>query len=240
MESAALFSPEANLGHSIKKCCLWKIGSGLYKKTMLFFCLLILMSSLLSVVTIYHNEIGESVADILVAMGDQSGRAAGQTFGGHSGLEFSMAMMTVALVFVLITFMLFFIRKIVRPLNELENKTREMADGRLSLLVQDNKTATCAIGAIGENVNSLAMNLQEVLLLAWNLSEHNLETVEQILAGLDGDDEISPAQMRNSLNSLKAELQQMQNFTRQFEFFDVTLQGKKALAKEDSMGSQPN
>jgi hypothetical protein len=115
-----------------------------------------------------------------------------------------------------------------------------MADGRLGLLVQDNKTATCAIGAIGENVNSLAMNLQEVLLLAWNLSEHHLETVEQIMAGLDGDGEISPAQMRASLNSLKAELQQMQDFTRQFEFFDVTLQGKKALAKEDTMGSQPN
>jgi methyl-accepting chemotaxis protein len=145
--------------------------------------------------------------------------------------------MTMALVSVLILFMFFFIRNIIKPLNKLEKMTREMADGRLDLLVQDSKNASCSIDVIGENVNSLAMNLQEVLLLVWNHSEHNLETVEQALKTLDSAGEIPREQLRAGLQSLKAELRQMQNLPQQFELFDVTLEGKKALAKDETDNS---
>ena len=238
-----MFSPEGNIGSSNRKERFWEIRSELHKKTLIFFGLLILLASVLSIVTIYHHNKGEAALNTIAAMGGKENIAA--TRGevetqNHPGLRGSLTIMTVitiSLVSVLILFMFFFIRNIIKPLGKLEKMTREMADGRLDLLVTDSKNASCSIGVIGENVNSLAMNLQEVLLLVWNHSEHNLGTVEQVLKVLEGDGEIPREQLRASLQSLKAELQQMQNLPQQFELFDVTLRGKKALAKDETTNS---
>ncbi|MEN8135504.1 MAG: HAMP domain-containing protein [Thermodesulfobacteriota bacterium] len=235
-----MFSPQGNIGPSGKKERFWEISSGLHKKTLIFFALLILLASVLSGVAIYHHNKGEAALNTIAAMNEGENTPAAQReveARKHVGLEDSLTIMTVALVSVLIIFMFFFIRNIIQPLSKLQEMTREMADGRLDLLVQDSKTASCSIGTIGENVNSLAMNLQEVLLLVWNLSEHNLGTVDQTLKALEGDGKIPREQIRSDLQSLKAELQQMQNLTQQFELFDVTLDGKKALAKEETTKS---
>jgi methyl-accepting chemotaxis protein len=243
MENSALFSPGDNIGSSNKGEPFWEISSKLHKKTLIFFALLILLASVLSGVAIYHHNKGEAALNTIAAMGGtDSGpnTPAARTEAearSHVDLEDSLTIMTMALVSVLILFMFFFIRNIIKPLNKLEKMTREMADGRLDLLVQDSKNASCSIDVIGENVNSLAMNLQEVLLLVWNHSEHNLETVEQALKTLDSAGEIPREQLRAGLQSLKAELRQMQNLPQQFELFDVTLEGKKALAKDETDNS---
>ena len=57
-----------------------------------------------------------------------------------------------------------------KHLAEIQNTEEYYAE----IFVMDNKGASSSIGNIGENVNSLAMNLQEILLLAWNMSEHNI------------------------------------------------------------------
>lgn len=234
-----MFSPEINMGSSNKGQILRKEISGLHKKTLIFFALLILLSSILSGVAIYHHNKGEAALTTIEAMSTKGNSVTQKELEArnHVGLEDSLTILTIVLVCVLVLFMFFFIRNIIKPLNKLENLTREMADGRLDLLVQDNKTASSSIGAIGENVNSLAMNLQEILLLVWNLSDHNLETVEQTLRVLSTDGDIPREQIRANLESLKSELQQMQDLTQQFELFDVTLQGKKALAKDDNINA---
>ncbi len=240
-----MFSPEVNTGSSNKKERLWAISSGLQKKTLIFFALLIMLASIVSGVAIYHHNKGEAARDTIAAMNQEASgtnKPAARSeieARSHAGLEDSLTIMTIALVSVLILFMFFFIRNIINPLAKLEKITRQMADGRLDLLVQDqdSKNATCSIDTIGENVNSLAMNLQEVLLLVWNHSEHNLGTVDQALKVLEDDGEIPREQLKASLQSLKAELQQMQNLPQQFELFDVTLQGKKALAKDETTNS---
>ena len=238
-----MFSPGGNIGSSNKGERFWEISSKLHRKTLVFFALLILMASVLSGVAIYHHNKGEAALNTIVAMGAETSgpntpAARNEAEArSHVDLENSLTIMTIAMVSVLIVFMFFFIRNIIKPLNKLEKMTREMADGRLDLLVTDSKNASCSIDVIGENVNSLAMNLQEVLLLVWNHSEHNLTTVEQALKTLEGDNEIPREQIRASLQSLKAELQQMQNLPQQFELFDVTLQGKKALAKDEITNS---
>lgn len=240
-----MFSPEVNTGSSNKKERLWKISSGLHKKTLIFFALLIMMASVMSGVAIYHHNKGEAARDTIAAMSEEAAGInspadrSGIEARSHAGLEDSLTIMTLALVSVLILFMLFFIRNIINPLAKLEKITRQMADGRLDLLIQehDSKNPSCFIETIGENINSLAMNLQEVLLLVWNHSEHNLGTVDQALEVLAGDGEVPREQLKASLQSLKTELQQMQNIPQQFELFDVTLQGKKALAKDETTNS---
>jgi len=235
MENTALFSSEFNRGSSIKKRRLWEISCKLHRKTLIIFTLLIFIASvLITVAIIHHYSSGDTVLTTISAMVEKNSGATTLVTRSHANLEHSLTIVAIALISVLFLFMFFFIRHIIKPLCKLEKISREMADGRLGLLIQDNKTSSGAIYAIGENINSLAMNLQEVLLLAWNLSEHNLVKVEQTLEIIEGADEIAKEQIKANLHSLKSELEQMQSLTQQFELFDVTLQGKKALAKDDA------
>jgi methyl-accepting chemotaxis protein len=246
MENIALFDLEGDPGPSVKKERLWALSSRLQRKTLIFFALLILMASVLSIITIYHHNQGEVAAHIggIAVNGTTSPNAAAtagaEAARSHAGLEDGLTIMALALAGALIIFMFFFIGNIITPLRELEKMTGAMADGRLDRLVANRRqTGCCSIAAIGENVNTMAMNLQEVLLLVWNFSEHNLTTIEHTLATLAGDDEISTARLQGELQTIQAELRQMQDLAKQFELFDVTLQGKKALAKDEQTNSQP-
>jgi hypothetical protein len=221
-----------------KKKRMWEISSGLHKKTLVFFSVLIFLASLLSIVAIYHHSRGEAVLDTIVTMAGKAGAESETLLNDegkardHVDLESGLTVMTLILVSAMLLFMVFFIRNIIIPLGKLERMTRDMADGRLDRLVHDDGKAGCSIGIIGENVNSLAMNLQEVLLLVWNLSEHNLKTVDEAITTLEKPEGISREEVVDRLQRLKAELEQMQGLTGQFEFFDVALRDRKAVAKE--------
>jgi len=238
-----LLSSEINIDPCRPKERMWGNNSGLHKQILVFFTLLIVLASILSIATIYHHSRGEAGLDNVVALNQKTSPPA--TLGDEAdprinmGFENGLIIITVVMVCTLVLFMFFFISKISRPLNELEKMTRDMADGRLDQLVQDTKNAGCSIGMIGENVNSLAMNLQEVLLLVWNLSEHNLTTLDQTIENLENDAALPREQIGSRLQEIKTELEQMREITRQFEFFDVTLHDKKALAKDSTANSQP-
>lgn len=241
-----MLSSKIELGAATPSKGVWKISSGLHKKTLVFFTLLILLASILSIVAIYHHSRGEAILDSIAVMSGEQAAAVRPAdldneslARGHVDLEGGLTVIAMILVSVLIMFMFFFIRNIIQPLGKLEKITRDMADGRLDRLVLDSKNTTCSIGAIGENVNCLAMNLQEVLLLVWNLSEHNLRTVADTIDNLEDDDGLSREQIGARLRQIKAELKQMQDLTRQFEFFDVTLRDNMALAKDNARNSQP-
>lgn len=223
------------------------IGSGLQKKTLIFFTILILLASLLSVVSIYHGNRSEANLNSIAFAGDkiEAGKSPARLGNKalariHAVLESGLTIMTLVLAGILILFMVFFIRNIIQPLDKLEKFSRDMADGRLDRLVRDSENAGCSIGAIGENVNSLAMNLQEILLLVWNLSDHNLGIVEETIKTLKKPQGVSREHLLERLKLIRAELVQMQDLTSQFEFFDVTLRGNIALAKDDAGKSQPN
>lgn len=235
-------SPEIHSPTTGKKENLWEIHSILQKRTMIFFGVLILLSSLLSGLAIYHQNRGAvrpAKEQAAIEQASRTGDSAVGTAGSakHAGLEDGITAIAIAIVGVLVLFMLFLSIKVITPLHRLEELTRRMADGRLDLLVSDNKKTSCYVDTIGENVNSLAMNLQEILLLVWNLSEHNIGTVEKTIGMVEDQDSASRDEIKANLEQMKKELQQMQMLTKQFELFDVTLEGKKPLAKEDTTNS---
>lgn len=235
-------SPDFYRSTTGKKENLWEMRSILQKRTMIFFGVLILLASLLSGLAIYHHNKGEVRSAMEQSAVEQPSRTGDNTAGTtgsatHAKLEDGITAIALAIVVVLVLFMLFLSIKVITPLHRLEELTRRMADGRLDLLVQDNQKTSCYVDTIGENVNSLAMNLQEVLLLFWNLSEHNIGTVEKTIGMVEDKDSAFQDQIKANLEQMKSELQQMQMLTQQFELFDVTLEGKKARAKEDSANS---
>jgi methyl-accepting chemotaxis protein len=126
-----------------------------------------------------------------------------------------------------------------KALADLEQCTRKMADGNLQALVSPETMACRLSGQIGENVNELALNLQEVLLLVWNLSRQDLEVLaraETLAAG--GPDSDENRGLRADLAFLRHDLEEMQNIVHQFEFYNVIMQEEKLLAKPEPATSQ--
>lgn len=121
-----------------------------------------------------------------------------------------------------------------RAMADLESCTRKMADGNLQALVSPETKACRMTGKIGENVNELTLNLQEVLLLIWNLSRQDLEVLARAenLARSGPEGEHQQALARD-LDFLRRDLQEMQNIVRQFEFYNVIMQEEKLLAKPE-------
>jgi methyl-accepting chemotaxis protein len=235
METTSLASPEIHIPRKGKKEGFWETNSEIQKKIMVFFVVLILLTSTLGGVAIYHHYKTHHTGERgTTAVSYGKAAANGETNLPAQFGEKIIPFIAIGIVSILIIFMVFFIRKIILPLSKLEKMTREMADGRLDLIVQDNQNASCSIDTISENVNSLAMNLQEILLLIWNHSEHNLGALGKALETLD-DESGNPEDVKANLQEIKKELLQMQELTKQFELFDVTLEGNKALAKDDTV-----
>jgi methyl-accepting chemotaxis protein len=215
MRTTALASPEFYRSRPVKKGSLWEMKSILQKRTTIFLTVLILLSMLLSGLAIYnYNRVELQPA---------------------TGLEAGLAAISIAILVVLILFMLFLRIKVIKPLHRLDELSRKMADGNLDILAKNDHETKSYVDTIGENVNSLAMNLQEILLLVWNMSEHNLRTIDEIANRLTSNNEnYGIEEMKSDLQSMKTELLQMQALAQQFELFDVAFKGKKPLAKDDS------
>jgi methyl-accepting chemotaxis protein len=122
-------------------------------------------------------------------------------------------------------------RRLTTPLLDLERCTRNMANGRLQELVPGENMNSRLIGRIGVNINELALNLQEVLLLVWNLSRQDLEALDRIARRLDDEPAESRQRLRGDLEFIRNDLEEMQEIVRQFKFFNVVLQDEKLLAK---------
>lgn len=128
---------------------------------------------------------------------------------------------------------------LAKPLTDLAQCTRQMADGNLQALVSQETLAGRLSGRIGENVNELALNLQEVLLLVWNLSRQDLEVLERAVNLAEAvEDSDKRRRLASELAFIRHDLEEMQNIVRQFEFYNVVLQEEKLLAKPEPATSQ--
>jgi methyl-accepting chemotaxis protein len=239
MRTIALASPEFYRSTYGKRNSFWEMRSILQKRTTIFFAVLFLLASLLSGLAIYNHSRDGMAASHEPTVTEQvsdGGQIIADTalFSRHADLEASISILALSIFAVLVLFMLFIRIKVIKPLHRLEKISRKMADGNFDMLVDNHKTSSY-VDTIGENVNALAMNLQEILLLIWNHSEHNIATLDttiDMLAKSSGD---SSKEIKTNLQNIKRELVQMQQLTNQFELFDVTFKNKKALAKDNTV-----
>lgn len=115
----------------------------------------------------------------------------------------------------------------------LEEITAKMADCQLQNLVPEQNLKCRLTGRIGANINELALNLQEVLLLVWNLSHQDLEALNRISRRLDSGSAGELQRSQADLEFIRRDLEEMQEIVRQFEFFNVVLRDEKLLAKPE-------
>ncbi|MEN8139599.1 MAG: hypothetical protein ABFR97_00065 [Thermodesulfobacteriota bacterium] len=136
-------------------------------------------------------------------------------------------------LFVALLMALFYlICAIANPLAAMAESTRALARGDLGQHLPGGPAGSDnPIGKIGANVHELAINLQEILLLIWNMSEEDIGVLDDLRqkAAKGGHQE----ELARGLDFLKGHRQETQQLVAQFNLFNVALQDKRLVAKDE-------
>lgn len=124
-------------------------------------------------------------------------------------------------------------RRISGPLHELSEAARRVAEGRLQVRVP--ARGSDAVGKIGQAINDLSTNLQEILLHVWNHAEQDMVLLDRIAAALHSEaaPRFSPEIIRN-FELVRQDIKNMQMMVEAFEYYDVRLDDDKVMAGKES------
>ncbi len=168
----------------------------LKKKAMLFFSLSIPLS-LLIIGSMLYAALGRSDKGLWVAL-----------------------FAAVLLLVTLIRGLLFFQRSIVIPLLELYSTVQRISAGELDKPVQIR--AKDEIGQVGESVNDLLINTQEILLYAWNHTHKNFTPLKELPS--------NPSLLKDEISRIYQENENMKEFLLTFTYFEVKLDREKLVS----------
>ncbi|CAB5115935.1 hypothetical protein D3OALGA1CA_2271 [Olavius algarvensis associated proteobacterium Delta 3] len=140
---------------------------------------------------------------------------------------------TAAVLVVMLALVLAFIKKVIKPIDQVGEAADRIAKGQLGALapIDDNGE----VGKIAEHINDMAMNLQEILLMVWNHTGRNrqrLELMTEMLRQHSNGDSL-PDEFVERLRVLSTEVEDLQRFVEAFDYYDVRLTCGKTLAASD-------
>ncbi|NJL58925.1 MAG: methyl-accepting chemotaxis protein [Desulfobacteraceae bacterium] len=113
-----------------------------------------------------------------------------------------------------------FIRNIVEPLEHVLMAVRKITEGNLDTTVPIRNSDE--IGKIGEQINALSVNIQEILLHVWNHSRDAgvfLERIEHYVRSSEG----SPSDTEQDIALIRNSMEEMQNMVKTFEYYDIRM-----------------
>ncbi|WPD20779.1 MAG: HAMP domain-containing protein [Candidatus Electrothrix scaldis] len=143
-----------------------------------------------------------------------------------------------AILFVLLSIqaaaMLYFLRHIIRPLTEIQAASRLMADGHLE--TSNYVKRSDEIGSLGENINDLAVNMQEVLLFVWNHSQSSRDLLENIAQNLNfslekerGGTKIKGG-VQKDIIKMHRNNEDLKSIVMSFSYFEIKLEDEKMVS----------
>jgi methyl-accepting chemotaxis protein len=121
------------------------------------------------------------------------------------------------------------IHKINRPILKIQRAVSHLAQGKLNETVEIGSSDE--FGQIGAGINELAANLQELLLYIWKQTGQCMNILEQIQhhAG-DCQGEALTAKADAQIQQLSESIDNLREMAKAYVFYDVRLEGEKALA----------
>jgi hypothetical protein len=128
--------------------------------------------------------------------------------------------------------MFFFMGSIAKPLDELGKVAFQMVNGRLNELVP--VRTNDEIGKIGELINDLAINLQEILLHVWNHTGQDivlLDRIGRIVNSQPGGNGMPP-EIREDFRFVRQDIEDMQTMVKAFDFYRVRLDQTKVMKND--------
>jgi HAMP domain-containing protein len=121
---------------------------------------------------------------------------------------------------------------VLRPLEETEKCARRFVEGQLDRTVPIRSDDE--IGAIGQLMNDLAVNLQEVLLFTWNITDQCIGVLDRATSQLHlKKQESVSVELLPSIERTGKNLRKIRSMLKSFDLFDVNLKKGKALTIDE-------
>lgn len=120
---------------------------------------------------------------------------------------------------------LFLMKRVVAPIRRLTAVSIQIAEGRLDAAVPPGPRNE--VGRIGGAISELAVNLQEVLLHAWNHSRRVTALLNRIR---EAPSETPVQGVKKHAEEIRREIQDLQALVRTFECYDIHLEDGRILA----------
>ena len=118
------------------------------------------------------------------------------------------------------------IQQVLLPIIRIRETTREIAEGNLRNLVAGRYERS--LGHLGAMINDIAMNLQEILMLAWNNAHKNAVTADRIAEQYADEIREAAGELRGIAENLRA----MEVLVQEYDFYHVQLESGSAVDPE--------
>ena len=189
------------------------------------FLAITLVTAVVSVVLLMEFDVS------IALMGDT---AAEQAAALQGALRWRIALGAAMIIAVAGSVFLLLNRRIARPLEKTAAAAGRMADGHLETTMP--VSAPNEIGRIGESVNGLAVNFQEMLILVWNQTDNALARIRRTsLKMTPNDSNGNIDEMKAELTSARQDLENMRMMVRTFDLYEVAITEKDRLAAKETV-----
>jgi methyl-accepting chemotaxis protein len=119
-----------------------------------------------------------------------------------------------------------FISRFVVPLNAITAAVRSMADGDLTVSAPE--TLPDDMRPLGQGLNDLAANFQEVLLFTGATTGNLRNELEALEARLSQEDaQVDTEELKAGLSELRLELETLSAMVEQFKYYQADFNGKE-------------
>ncbi len=148
-------------------------------------------------------------------------------------LQVRMILVMALVLILMIAAMIVFIRNIVEPLDTMAKCARKIASGHLNETVPIRYDDE--IGKIGELLNELSINLQEILLHLWNSTGQNIALLDNMYAIICSQaDSCKSRQLEEDIECVRQDMETLQEMVKTFDFYNVELSDGRLLAAENA------
>ncbi len=238
LKAKKMKNPEGFRPLGLKKGNVKNYVPNLAKKIWIYFSLVILISLPLTGALIYevgsdrlHGQIQASIAAQLPEP-DKGPPDINEAGGILTRLQNRMILATSVIFLAVIVGIFFLIRNVIKPLDEIGRAAFKMAHGHLDEMVP--VRSRNEIGKIGELINDLAIDLQEILLHVWNHTGQDIVLLNRIAAIMNSQPGGNgmPPEIREDFYFVRQDIEDMRDMVKAFNYYNVRLHEEKVLVND--------
>ncbi|MHC4455607.1 MAG: HAMP domain-containing protein [Planctomycetota bacterium] len=147
-------------------------------------------------------------------------------------LQNRIILVTSVIFLAVIVGIFFLIRNVIKPLDEMGRAAFKMAHGNLDQVVPVRSRSE--IGKIGELINDLAIDLQEILLHVWNHTRQDIVLLDRIAAIMNSQPGGNgmPQEIREDFYFVRQDIEDMRDMVKAFNYYNVRLHEEKVLVND--------
>ncbi|MFH1114271.1 MAG: HAMP domain-containing protein [Pseudomonadota bacterium] len=204
---------------------------GVLQRLLIIFCLLGLTAVGVNVKFLLDTR-AEMNRQIEAGPGGTAERTAGNREDVSATLPAAANRLAVLLGITVICFgcvVYLFLRRVVIPFNLATRTARDLSRGNLSVSVRSNPHGEA--GELGEALNDLAANFQEVLLLMGTTVGNSFSAIERIEKALEAEHPACNGEIGKQLEKVKKDLVQLRSLVHEFDFYQTRFDGQKVVSE---------